>query len=75
MHVPDFNDGVDEPTGKGTSRVAPGLDLGSDPAGYHGDPTDVDLLRQFLADSYGVDADSGLGVLLGGPLVADGGGR
>ncbi|NYI99719.1 phospholipid/cholesterol/gamma-HCH transport system substrate-binding protein [Nocardioides thalensis] len=75
VHVPDFNDGVDEPTGKGTSRVAPGLDLGSDPAGYHGDPTDVDLLRQFLADSYGVDADSGLGVLLGGPLVADGGGR
>lgn len=75
VHVPDFNDGVDEPTGKGTSRVAPGLDLGADPTGYHGGPTDVDLLRGYLADSYGPDSGSDLGVLLGGPLVADGGGR
>lgn len=74
VHVPNFDDGVDEPTGKGTSRVAPGSDLGADPAGYHGDPADVDVLRQYLAEQYGT-GDSGLGVLLGGPLVAQGGGR
>jgi phospholipid/cholesterol/gamma-HCH transport system substrate-binding protein len=68
--VPNFNDGVDEPTGKGTMRVAPGFE---NPVGYRGTPEDVALLRQLLKGTYGDDADSGLGVLLAGPLVAEAG--
>jgi phospholipid/cholesterol/gamma-HCH transport system substrate-binding protein len=67
--VPDFNDGVDEPTGKVTSRPAPL----ADPLTYQGAPEDVVALRQLLGEQYGADADSGLGVLLAGPIVAGGG--
>ena len=66
--VPNFNDGVDEPTGKGTMRPAP-----ADPLTYQGAPEDVAVLRQLLGEQYGADADSGLGVLLAGPIVAGGG--
>lgn len=69
-NVPNFDDGVDEPTGKGTSRVPPGFE---NPVGYRGTPEDVALLRQLLKGTYGDDADSGLGVLLAGPLVAEAG--
>ncbi len=71
-NVPNFNDGVDEPTGKGTMRVPPGFE---NPVGYRGTPEDVALLRQLLRGTYGDAADSGLGVLLAGPLVAEAGDR
>jgi phospholipid/cholesterol/gamma-HCH transport system substrate-binding protein len=71
-NVPNFNDGVDEPTGKGTDRVPPGFD---DPIGYRGTPEDVAMLRQLLKGTYGEGADSGLGVLLAGPIVAQTGDR
>jgi phospholipid/cholesterol/gamma-HCH transport system substrate-binding protein len=70
--VPNFDDGVDEPTGKGTMRVAPGFE---NPVGYRGTPEDVVMLRQLLKGTYGDAADSGLGVLLAGPLVAEAGDR
>ncbi len=66
-NIPNFNDGIDEPTGKGTIRPAPG-----DPLAYSGEPEDVDVLRQLLSERYGEDADSALGVLLAGPVVAEG---
>ena len=62
---PDFNDGIDEPTGKGTSRVAPqyaGL-------AYDASPQDAAWLREYLRAS-GAD-DSDLGVLLAGPFVGE----
>jgi phospholipid/cholesterol/gamma-HCH transport system substrate-binding protein len=70
--VPNFNDGVDEPTGKGTMRVPPGFE---NPVGYRGTPEDVGMLRQLLKGTYGEGADSGLGVLLAGPIVAEAGDR
>jgi phospholipid/cholesterol/gamma-HCH transport system substrate-binding protein len=62
---PDFNDGIDRPTNKGTSRVAP------DYAGlaYDGSPQDAAWLREYLRAS-GADA-SDLGVLLAGPFVGE----
>jgi phospholipid/cholesterol/gamma-HCH transport system substrate-binding protein len=71
-NVPNFNDGVDEPTGKGTMRVAPGFD---ESVGYRGTPEDVAMLRQLLSEQYGEDADSGLGVMFAGPVVAEAGDR
>jgi phospholipid/cholesterol/gamma-HCH transport system substrate-binding protein len=71
-NVPNFDDGVDEPTGKGTMRVAPGFE---NPVGYRGTPEDVAMLRQLLKGTYGDGADSALGVLLAGPLVAEAGER
>ncbi|PWN02109.1 virulence factor Mce [Nocardioides silvaticus] len=70
--VPNFNDGVDEPTGKGTMRVAPGFE---DPVGYRGTPEDMALLRDLVVGEYGEDADADLGVLLYGPVVAEAGDR
>ncbi len=62
---PDFNDGIDEPTGKGTSRVAP------DYTGIHysGSANDADVLRQMLVSNGSQGSD--LGVLLAGPLVGE----
>ena len=70
--MPNYNDGVDEPTGKGTMRVPPGFE---NPVGYRGTPEDVGMLRQLLKGTYGEGADSGLGVLLAGPIVAEAGDR
>ena len=64
-HQPDFNDGVDEPTGKGTSRVAPGFGL--DDYVYSGSPTDAEVLKQMLVGTGARGTD--LGALLAGPLV------
>ena len=60
---PDFDDGVDEPTGKGTSRIAP-----SYPAS-RGSADETALLDALLAPGLGVTADDvpDLGVLLVGP--------
>jgi phospholipid/cholesterol/gamma-HCH transport system substrate-binding protein len=46
---PNFDDGVNQPTGKGTMRPAPG----DDTLGYRGTPEDVAYLREMLADRYG----------------------
>lgn len=70
-NVPNFNDGVDEPTGKGTMRVAPGF---GDALGYRGTPEDVAMLRTLMASEYGED-NADLGVLLAGPVMAEAGDR
>ncbi|GAA2146265.1 MCE family protein [Nocardioides koreensis] len=66
-HQPDFNDGVDEPTGKGTSRVAPSYYR----AGLTGSRQESALLKSLLAPSLGMTADDvpDLGVLLLGPMA------
>jgi len=72
---PDFKDGVDEPTGKGTQRAGTaytGLDtsLFGIP-GYAGSTAETDLLRDLLAPGLGVTAADvpDLGALLVGPLA------
>ncbi len=72
--LPDFDDGVDEPTGKGTIRVPPGFGA-ADPAGYAGSEADRDVLRRLLAEQYGPDVATDLGVALAAPLATDGGER
>ena len=69
-HQPDFDDGVDEPTGKGTSRVAPGP-YGRAGVAAPGTPREADLLRSLLGPALGVGADDvpDLGVLLVGPMA------
>ena len=68
--VPDFDDGVDEPTGKGTQRVATGF-LVRDGASSQGTPGEYDLYRQLLAPSLGVSPDQvgDLGPLLLSPMA------
>jgi phospholipid/cholesterol/gamma-HCH transport system substrate-binding protein len=65
-HQPNFDDGVDEPTGKGTDRVAPGYYR--DPAGSAQEST---LLKSLLAPSLGMTTSDvpDLGVLLVGPMA------
>jgi phospholipid/cholesterol/gamma-HCH transport system substrate-binding protein len=71
---PNFDDGVDEPTGKGTSRAATGYALDTslfgDP-GYAGSTAEADLLRDLLAPGLGLTASDvpDLGLLLVGPMV------
>ena len=72
---PDFDDGVDEPTGKGTQRSATGY-TGLDTSlfgmpGYAGSTAEADLLRDLLAPGLGTTAGDvpDLGVLLVGPMV------
>lgn len=68
-HQPDFVDGVDEPTGKGTSRVGPGWS--GTAAGFVGGREESALLKALLAPGLGVTADDvpDLGVLLVGPMA------
>jgi phospholipid/cholesterol/gamma-HCH transport system substrate-binding protein len=77
---PDFNDGVDRPTGKGTSRAgtgyAPTAVSGLDTTifgipGYAGSTAESDLLRDLLAPGLGVSSEDvpDLGVLLVGPMT------
>ena len=65
---PDMDDGVDEPTGKGTSRVATGF--GGGPA-YAGTRVETRLLNSLLAPTLGVRAQDvdDLGSLLVGPMA------
>ncbi len=67
---PNFDDGVDEGTGKGTSRPPAGLVVG-DGEGYAGTADEAMLFRRLLAPSLGVTADEvgDLGPLLVGPLA------
>lgn len=66
-HQPNFDDGVDEPTGKGTSRVAPAQFLRTSA----GTTQESDLLRSVLGPALGVPADDvpDLGLLLVGPMA------
>lgn len=66
---PDFVDGVDEPTGKGTSRVGPGWS--GTAAGFVGGRDEAGLLKSLLAPGLGVSTDDvpDLGVLLVGPMA------
>ena len=66
---PDFNDGIDRPTNKGTSRVAPQYTGQYAGLAYDGSPQDAAWLREYLRAS-GAD-DSDLGVLLAGPFVGE----
>ena len=64
---PNINDGVDEPTGKGTSRVVPNQYFRSSV----GSPEESDLLRSLLGPALGVSAADvpDLGLLLVGPMA------
>jgi phospholipid/cholesterol/gamma-HCH transport system substrate-binding protein len=66
-HQPDMNDGVDEPTGKGTSRVVPNQFFRTNA----GTAEETDLLRSLLGPVLGVSADDvpDLGLLLVGPMA------
>ena len=68
-HQPDMNDGVDEPTGKGTSRVAPNYYRGG--ASPVGSSQESELLKSLLGPALGLTADDvpDLGVLLMGPMA------
>ncbi len=68
---PNFDDGVDEPTGKGTMRVAPFEKPYRVGSGYAGTAAEADLLKALLAPSMGVSSDqvSDLGVLLVAPMA------
>ncbi len=67
---PDFDDGVDEPTGKGTSRVSPGYYF-FDGAGEAGSSEESALLKELMGPGFGLPAAevSDLSVLLVGPLA------
>ncbi len=68
--IPNFDDGVDTPTGKGTSRVAPSYWL-RDGMGYAGSPEETDVLKGLIAPGMGVvDRDvPDLGPLLVAPMA------
>ncbi|MBB6627288.1 MCE family protein [Nocardioides sp. KIGAM211] len=68
-HQPNFNDGVDSPTGKGTSRVAPSYFRNA--TGMAGSTQESDLLKSLLGPSLGLAAGDvpDLGVLLVGPMA------
>jgi phospholipid/cholesterol/gamma-HCH transport system substrate-binding protein len=68
-HQPDFKDGIDSPTGKGTDRVAPSyLTRGT---GYAGGDAEADVLKSLLGPSLGLPTHDvpDLGVLLVGPMA------
>jgi len=71
-HQPNFRDGIDSPTGKGTDRVAPSwgreLTRGS---GYAGGAAEAGLLKGLLGPALGMSPDDvpDLGVLLVGPMA------
>ncbi len=68
-HQPNMNDGVDEPTGKGTSRIAPNYYRNG--TGLAGSPQESALLKSLLGPVLGLTADDvpDLGVLLVGPMA------
>ncbi len=68
--LPNFNDGIDRPTGKGTSRAATGF-LVRDGASSQGTAGEYDLYRQLLAPGLGVAPEDvgDLGPLLMSPMA------
>ena len=69
--APDFADGVEQPTGKGTSRVAPGFGSYAGYGGYAGSPAEAAVVKEMLAPVLGVEASevSDLGVFLFAPMA------
>ncbi|MCD6640198.1 MAG: MCE family protein [Nocardioides sp.] len=73
-HQPNWNDGVDRPTGKGTSRAVPTWSRSGwsgTGAGYVGSPGEAALLKSLLGPGLGLGAQDvpDLGVLLVGPMA------
>jgi phospholipid/cholesterol/gamma-HCH transport system substrate-binding protein len=72
-HQPNFKDGIDTPTGKGTDRVAPPYAAGAvaSGSGYAGSPAEAGVLKSLLGPSLGETprAVPDLGVLLVGPMA------
>jgi phospholipid/cholesterol/gamma-HCH transport system substrate-binding protein len=71
-HQPDFVDGVDAPTGKGTDRVAPSYGRSyTRGTGYAGGPAEATVLKSLLGPPLGVPSRDvpDLGVLLVGPMA------
>lgn len=68
-HQPNFKDGINTPTGKGTDRVAPSYFTRG--TGYAGSPAEAGVLKSLLGPSLGVSARDvpDLGVLLVGPMA------
>ncbi len=69
---PNFDDGVDEPTGKGISRVSPGFGQGwSGGYGYAGSPEESAVLKELMGPALGASAAEvpDLAVLLLGPMA------
>lgn len=54
--VPDFNDGIEVPTGKGTRRAAPAVD-GEIGTAYAGTSAEADMLRALLGPVIGTTSD------------------
>jgi phospholipid/cholesterol/gamma-HCH transport system substrate-binding protein len=70
-HQPDMDDGVDEPTGKGTSRVAPGFGYSASGFGLAGSAAETGMLNSLLGPSLGVSAQDvpDLSALLVAPMA------
>ncbi len=70
QNTPNFDDGIDEPTGKGTSRAATGYYL-RDGMGFVGSREETDVLKGLLAPGMGVPTGDvpDLGPLLVGPMA------
>jgi phospholipid/cholesterol/gamma-HCH transport system substrate-binding protein len=68
-HQPNFKDGVDTPTGKGTDRIAPSYFTRG--TGYAGSAPEARLLKSLLGPSLGESPQDvpDLGVLLIGPMA------
>jgi phospholipid/cholesterol/gamma-HCH transport system substrate-binding protein len=70
-HQPNMDDGIDEPTGKGTSRVAPGFGYSASGIGYAGSSSESAMLNSLLGPTLGVSARDvpDLGALLVAPMA------
>jgi phospholipid/cholesterol/gamma-HCH transport system substrate-binding protein len=71
-HQPNFKDGINAPTGKGTDRVAPPYGRTfTRGTGYAGSPAESGLLKSLLGPSLGESPQDvpDLGVLLVGPMA------
>lgn len=68
---PNINDGVDEPTGKGTMRVAPGAAYSETGRGYVGSAAESALIKSLIGPALGATAAGvpDLGVILLGPMT------
>ncbi|MFI5626106.1 MCE family protein [Nocardioides sp. NPDC051685] len=68
--VPNVDDGVDEPTGKGTMRAATGTSEFS-PLSYVGTSAEADVINELFAPGLGMSADEvpDLGALMLGPAA------
>jgi phospholipid/cholesterol/gamma-HCH transport system substrate-binding protein len=70
-HQPNMDDGIDEPTGKGTSRVAPGYGVRTNGFGFAGSAAETGLINSLLGPTLGVSAKDvpDLGALLVAPMA------